>query len=207
MAKTGRPPTMTIEERKAVVFAAGEKLFGERGYEKVTMAEIANFAGMSKRTLYLLFSDKIDLLRELIESSYIWPERAFEVEDADPIQALRLRLRVMIDHVLSARHISLCRLAIAEGPENPGLSDAFMAMGIGKSRELLIQSIANIPGKHRVLNLPPEIISGMLYGATCGLRLTSALLTGSKPDIAEAYAVVDTIIDASFKVATPTAGT
>jgi AcrR family transcriptional regulator len=207
MAKTGRPPTMTSADRKAVVFAASERLFAERGYEKVTMAEIANVVGMSKRTLYLLFADKIDLLRELIASSYIWPERAFEMEDADPINALRLRLRVMIDHVLSARHIGLCRLAIAEGPDNPGLSDAFMAMGIGKSRELLVQSISNIPVTQRVLDLSPEIIAGMLYGATCGLRLTSALLTGSKPDTNEASAVVDAIIAATFKIPSATSAT
>jgi AcrR family transcriptional regulator len=198
MARTGRPLAMSMEKRKALVFAAAENLFGERGYEKVTMVEIANAAGMSKRTLYTLFTDKIDLLRELIGSSYIWPEGAFETEGADPVDALGLRLRVMIDHVLSPRHIALCRLAISEYPTNQGLADEFMAMGIGRSREQLIQSIKNIPPERRVLDLQPAIIAGMLYGATCGLRLTSALLIGSKPNLREAYKVVNTIIAATF---------
>lgn len=190
---------MTTEERKASVFAAAETLFGMRGYERVSMDEIGNAAGMSKRTLYNLFADKNELLRELIGSSYIWPEGAFETRDADPVDALRLRLKVMIDHVLSPRHIGLCRLAISESPTNHGLADEFMAMGIGKSRELLIQSIENIPPKRRVLALPPTIIAGMLYGATCGLRLTSALLTGSQLDIREAHRTVDTIVAAMFR--------
>jgi AcrR family transcriptional regulator len=189
---------MTTEERKAAVFAAAEALFGGRGYERVTMDEIGSAAGMSKRTLYHLFADKNELLRELIGSSYIWPEGAFEMEDADPVDALRLRLKVMIDHVLSARHISLCRLAISESPTNHGFADEFMEMGIGRSRQLLIQSIESIPPKRRVLPLSPTIIAGMLYGATCGLKLTTALLTGSQPDIEEAHVTVDTIVNAVF---------
>jgi len=189
---------MSTQERKAAVFAAAETLFCARGYEKVTMDEIAVAAGMSKRTVYQLFSDKGELLRELISSSYIWPEGAFETTSADPVERLRLCLRVMVDHVLSPRHIGLCRLAISESPTNHGLADEFVERGIGKSREQLIQSIRRIPLKRRVLQLPPAIIAGMLYGATCGLRLTSALLGTTEPDLREVYRTIDTIVAAMF---------
>ena len=121
------------------------------------------------------------------------------MDSSDPVDELRLRLRVMVDHVLSVRHIGLCRLAISESTKNQGLADTFVAMGIGKSREKLIQSIERIPEKRRVLALPSEITAGMLYGATCGLRLTRALLTGAEPDIQDAYATVDTVVAATFK--------
>lgn len=85
---------MTAQARKAAVFAAAENLFCARGYESVTMDEIAVVAGMSKRTLYQLFSDKGQLLRELISSSYIWPEGAFEMASTDPVDRLRLCLHV-----------------------------------------------------------------------------------------------------------------
>src|SRR3546814_10358908 len=58
MTRTGRPLAMPAEERKKEVYVAAEKLFGERGYEKVTMTEIAAQAGMSKKTLYVYFADK-----------------------------------------------------------------------------------------------------------------------------------------------------
>ncbi|CAM5450049.1 hypothetical protein ECAE60S_02744 [Eoetvoesiella caeni] len=41
------------------VYNAAEQLFGDRGYEKVTMAEIAAQAGMSKKTLYVHFADHV----------------------------------------------------------------------------------------------------------------------------------------------------
>src|SRR3546814_1841525 len=68
MTRTGRPLAMPAEERKKEVYVAAEKLFGERGYEKVTMTEIAAQAGMSKKTLYVYFADKEALLTSLVAS-------------------------------------------------------------------------------------------------------------------------------------------
>jgi AcrR family transcriptional regulator len=199
MARTGRPLAMTADERKAAIYAAAERLFGERGYEKVTMADIAAEAGMSKRTLYLMFTDKEALLKGLIASSYIWPEGAFQGEDEDRVAELRLRLRVIANHVLSERHINLCRLAIGESVGIEGLAGAFLEMGIGRSRESLIQSIARIDKSRLNLDLPPHVLAGMLYGATCAFNLMNALLTGAEPDLAKVYETIDTVIDRTFK--------
>lgn len=88
-----------------------------------------------------------------------------------------------------------------ENPINHGLADEFMEMGIGKSREQMIQSIQRIPLKRRVLKLPLAIISRMRYGATFGLRLTSALLGGAQPDLGEAHRTTDSIVAAMFRPA------
>lgn len=199
MGRSGRPPVMTAQQRKAAIFSAAEALLGAHRYETVTMADIAASAGMSKRTLYREFADKHELLRELIASSYVWPEDAFAPSCADPVEELRLRLRVMVDHVLSDRHIRLCRLAIGEGNKGPsGLAEAFLAMGIGRSRQLLIQAVARIPRERQGTDLPPETIAAMLYGATCGSRLMNALLSGRPPDIGEARATIEAVMAAVF---------
>src|SRR3546814_18621231 len=112
MTLTVRPLTMPAEKRKKEFYVAAEKLFGERGYEKVTMTEIAAQAGMSKKTLYVYFADKEALLTSLVASSYIWPEHAFNREPNDAVDALKIRLKVIADHVLSDRHLKLCRLEI-----------------------------------------------------------------------------------------------
>ena len=189
---------MTADERKALIYDAAERLFGERGYEKVTMADVATATGMSKRTLYLMFTDKEALLKGLIASSYIWPEGAFQGENGDRVEELRLRLRVIANHVLSARHINLCRLAIGESVGIEGLAGAFLEMGIGRSRDSLIQSIARIDKSRARLDLPPQVIAGMLYGATCAFNLMNALLTGARPDLAQVYETIDAVVDQTF---------
>lgn len=198
MTRVGRPLAMPIEERKEAIYAAAETLFGQRGYEKVTMAEIAGAAGMSKKTLYQHFSDKESLLRDLVSASYIWPRDAFEVDHDEPVKSLRHRLRVVARHVLSERHVRLCRLAIGESVGMDGLADTFLKMGIEESRKKLIETIGTIPPEQRRINLPPEILAGMLYGATCGISLMRALLTNEVPPIDQVDATIDTVIAELF---------
>lgn len=53
------------EETKRSIIAASMKLFGERGYESVTIREIAKEAGCSHTTIYIYFKDKEALLHAL----------------------------------------------------------------------------------------------------------------------------------------------
>ncbi|WP_211749753.1 TetR/AcrR family transcriptional regulator [Paenibacillus sp. Marseille-Q4541] len=53
------------EETKQAILAAAATLFSERGYETVTMREIAKTAGCSHTTIYIYFKDKEALLHEL----------------------------------------------------------------------------------------------------------------------------------------------
>lgn len=198
MGRMGRPLVMTAQARKTLIFSAAEKLFGARGYEKVTMAEIAAQAGMSKRTLYLLCPDKDALLRGLISSSHIWPEDAFAGAAGDPVMELRLRLKVTADHVLSERHIRLCRLAISESAGKAALAEAFLDMGIGAGRMQLVRAIEAIPRARRKLDLPAPVLAGMLYGTTCGFRLMQALLTSTMPNRAEVEAAIAQVVDGMF---------
>jgi AcrR family transcriptional regulator len=49
------------------VLRAAERLFGERGFEAVTMDEIAHAAGVGKGTLYRRYGDKSQLVMALMD--------------------------------------------------------------------------------------------------------------------------------------------
>ncbi len=196
---------MPTDERKAEIHSATEKLFGERGYEKVTMSDVAAAVGMSKKTLYRLFADKEALLKSLVRSSDIWPDGVFAVDARDSVDELRLRLRVIANHVLSERHVNLCRLAISESMGIKGLAQTFLEMGVGKSRDSLIQSISKIERRRFAVDLSPHLLADMLYGATCGLHLMSALLTRVKPNMETVYATIDETIGKTFVSSSPSA--
>lgn len=53
------------EETKRSVLEAAGKLFGARGFDAVTMREIAKEAGCSHTTIYIYFKDKEALLHQL----------------------------------------------------------------------------------------------------------------------------------------------
>lgn len=53
------------EETKRSILAAAGLLFASRGYDSVTMREIAKEAGCSHTTIYIYFKDKEALLQQL----------------------------------------------------------------------------------------------------------------------------------------------
>lgn len=199
MARVGRPTVMPVEERREAIFAAAEKLFGERGFEAVTMAEIAATVGMSKKTLYEVFKDKADLLKALIGSSYAWSGVDFFKNGKTVTEELTLRLEEMARHILSLRHVRLCRLAIAEGSRNKQVAQSFHEIGIQRSRASLVDSIAKMkPGSHLLSGIPDEMAADMLVGATCFVPFMSALLNQAVPDLKAVNAKIESLVDNLF---------
>ncbi|WP_216940203.1 TetR/AcrR family transcriptional regulator [Acinetobacter sp. BY419] len=198
MTKLGRPLVMSAEDRRKEIFNAAEQLFGEKGFEQVSMAEIAAAVGMSKKTLYVHFSDKRDLLKSLVSSSYIWPENAFKDFSQDQIQQLKQCLKMIAVHVLSERHIKLCRLAIVEQIGVEGLSQTFYEMGIAASRDHLIATIDQISKQQLNLKLSSEILADMLFGASISKPFIDLLFVNRQVDMKEIDQQIDHSVDAFF---------
>lgn len=191
---------MALEERREAIYVTAEKLFGERGFAEVTMAEIAASVGMSKKTVYEIFKDKADLLRGLIGSSYAFAGVDFFKNGATSAEELKLRLRALARHMLSDRHVRLLRLAIAEGVRNKQLARSFLEVGIQRSRESLVESIGKMPaGSHQFAAMPDETVADMLVGATCFVPLMSALLNQSAPDLKAVNAQINHLVDELFE--------
>jgi AcrR family transcriptional regulator len=54
------------QEKRERVFNAAKELFGRFGFRKTTVDEIADRAGLSKRTMYQVFRSKEQILAELV---------------------------------------------------------------------------------------------------------------------------------------------
>ena len=198
MAKLGRPLAMSIDERRKEIFIIAEKLFGDQGYEHVTMSDIATLAGMSKKTLYVYFKDKKELFKELVASSYIWAEDSFCDNNLDAIQQLKNRLKVSAEHVLSERHIKLCRLVIPNCGQMTELSTAFYDMGVETSRNHLIAAIQQIEKSNFVLNLQAEVLADMLFGAVIAQPFVDILMANQSINFAKIMTTIDNTVDALF---------
>ncbi|HEY8755865.1 MAG TPA: TetR/AcrR family transcriptional regulator [Candidatus Dormibacteraeota bacterium] len=55
------------ERTRSRLVAAGEEVFGRRGYHDASIAEITQAAGVAQGTFYLYFESKRDLLRAVVE--------------------------------------------------------------------------------------------------------------------------------------------
>src|SRR6056297_1282212 len=120
-ARRGRPVTLSPEARREVIFAALEELHSEAGLDGATMQAIARHAGMSKRTLYDVFSSRTALLRaymDKVADQFIQPLP--ETETAMPISERLTRLMSR-----NARHqgyglpLEILRTLMAQVPTCP----------------------------------------------------------------------------------------
>jgi AcrR family transcriptional regulator len=88
MATTEPRTRLAADERRALILEAAGRLFGERGYEGVTLDRIAAAAGVTKPVLYRHFASKKALYLALLERHQADLPRFFERVPADlPLDA------------------------------------------------------------------------------------------------------------------------
>lgn len=96
------------ETKRSIVTAAG-RLFAERGYDGVTMREIAKEAGCSHTTIYLYYKDKEALLHQLCMPPLEEVKRRFEAalqrEGASAEEKLQVLSREFIRCCLQHRSL------------------------------------------------------------------------------------------------------
>ena len=102
------PVTARGQETRARLLAAAEKVFGERSYFQVTMADITREAGVGNGTFYLYFPSKEAVFRELVR------DRGHELRMvtrlategvADRSQAERAGFAAFFDFIDRHRHL------------------------------------------------------------------------------------------------------
>ena len=87
------------QQTRAALAEAGLKLFAERGYDETTLAEIAEAAGVSTRTVFAYFPSKEDILFAGLQTMCDVGSRAIveRPEGMDALTALR-------DFIVSSAH-------------------------------------------------------------------------------------------------------
>ena len=115
--------------REAIVVAA-EQLFLERGFGAVSMDELAEAAGVARRTLYNQFASKEEIFREMLARLSSQLEKAFppgietngEVEDV-----LRLVGQQILELHKYPQYLGFLRMVAADSRQFPWIADAFAA--------------------------------------------------------------------------------
>jgi TetR/AcrR family transcriptional regulator of autoinduction and epiphytic fitness len=116
--------------RDAIVEAA-ERLFLERGFGAVSMDELAEAAGVARRTLYNQFSSKEVIFREMLLRVSRQLEDAFppgietqgEVEDV-----LRLIARMILELHKQREYLGFLRMVVADTRQFPWIAGEFAAV-------------------------------------------------------------------------------
>jgi AcrR family transcriptional regulator len=112
-------------DAQARLLKAALALYGERGYEETTVAEIAERAGLTKRTFFRYFADKREVLfagagaGTLLE--FMVSALTAAPESAAPIEAVAAALQAAAALLQERREYSRQRQAVIAA--NPGLQE------------------------------------------------------------------------------------
>ena len=178
------------QETRERILAEALRLFGERGYARVSIEEIAEAAGVTKGAVYHWFADKDDLGRELQHDLY---ERLSSVAlraldpERDAIANMRRTFEAYVDALGSFED---ARFFLRDAWVIPALDEAGRRDhddGVEFVRGVLASAIA----RGEIVALDPDALSRVLMGAWAEATL-HVLRTG---DRAATVAVVEQLLE------------
>lgn len=141
-APRGRPRRATDEDRRRNLLDSAERVFMTAGYHAATMDDVARGAGMSKRTIYQVFTSKAELFEALLNDRFCPLMLPFEADGRPLADQLAALLRQMAGLCLSSQKLAMTRLMIAEAPLSRDMADALERMGLGRGHNVLDQWLA-----------------------------------------------------------------
>jgi TetR/AcrR family transcriptional regulator, regulator of autoinduction and epiphytic fitness len=116
--------------REAIVDAA-ERLFLERGFGSVSMDDLAEVAGVARRTLYNQFTSKEEIFREMLlrVSGHLENLLPPGIEtQGDVEEVLRLIAQSILDLHRRPGYLGFFRMVVADSRQFPWIAEAFAAV-------------------------------------------------------------------------------
>jgi TetR/AcrR family transcriptional regulator of autoinduction and epiphytic fitness len=196
---TGRPRQMEAERRRQLIAAAAD-LFLHKGYDATTMDDVARCAGMSKKTVYQVFSSKAELLDALLSDWFAPFTAPIEADGRPPRLVLTDALSRLANYALSERQVLLMRLLIAETSYSEDIAAALDRQCLGRGKGALEQWLAAEAARGELaIDDPKEAANMLFFGAVGDFLLRLLLRKGPPPDSEEIAARVAYTVAAFFR--------
>jgi AcrR family transcriptional regulator len=185
----GRPQVRPDDETLRVIVDAARDEFLSRSFGDVSMASVAQRAGVSTKTMYRLVPTKADLFRKVVSArigQFILDLDVEALDAIEPAEALTRILATSAGLTLSAEATAMYRLALTESDRFPEIATFFFENAIGPAGQILETWLR----KQRELGIleldDPVSASGMLRGMMA-MEPQRAALLGQRalPDAAE----------------------
>lgn len=185
-ATTGVDPRV-VRSRTAVLEAA-TTLFLRNGYVATSMDDIAETAGVSKRTVYNNFTDKEALFREVVMAASgiveeFSADAAAELADPDDLPtALSAVARRIALTATGSRVVRLRRLLIGEAHRFPDLAAEYYRLAPGRVIATLAAALESLALRGRLRVTDPGRAAEQLAFMVLGAALDRAMFDGGNDD-------------------------
>jgi TetR/AcrR family transcriptional regulator, regulator of autoinduction and epiphytic fitness len=117
------------EEKRGLIVAAATALFLEQGYDRTSLAQVAERAGVSRATLFKQFATKAALFDAIVTASWSTADEGEPPPAGDLVAGLTTLGRRYAALLRRPQMSDLFRIVIAELPRFPELAQAQFAHG------------------------------------------------------------------------------
>jgi AcrR family transcriptional regulator len=171
--KPGRPKVLDDNERRQLIVEGAHRAFIELGFARTTTAVVAAKAKVSKRALYDLFENKMELFAAVIREHQhlILDLPRPPGEDLPLLETLIRIFRLDIDDAAEQAREAMLNLIARESVQFPELSDYLYQNEVLRSREALIEWLRHEHEGKRIVVDDPQLIAGMLMDLVFGALL------------------------------------
>ena len=191
----GRPRVMPEAARRQHIVDAAACAFARKGYWATTMDEVAREAGMSKKTVYQLFSSKADIFDVLLRTFTEPFSTPFETAERTQRAVLTEGLTRMAKAALDDKQLEIVRVLIAEAGRSGDVAEAIERQSFCQGDWALKDWLAT---QTRVGWQPvddPERMASTLFWAVIGdFQIKMLLRIGKRPSDAEIIDHVERVV-------------
>ena len=181
------------DERRNAILDAAAQVFREVGYDRASMAMIAERVGGSKTTLYGYFPSKEELFWDAMVAAISAHQGEKVLGLLDPVEPdVRKVLTAFGEAYLrlfTARAVvAVTRTAVSEGPTNKALSSLLYNRGPKRVIDAIANYLTELKKSGVVRDIDPRIGAVHLKGLF-DAGIIEPLLFGTRPELSQAKAV------------------
>ena len=175
-------PLKLSERKRAAILQAAKEEFLTRGFRTTSMDQVAERAGVSKRTVYNHFSNKEALFRAvsvgLIEDTKFLPVK---YQAGTPLATQLIELITLQAQSLTAEsHLSAFRALMVESFELPGIVEQ-IAQEIPEGRDAIENWVKDAAADGKLKSSDIELATEHLYALIKGLFFWPVLVGYAEP--------------------------
>lgn len=192
-AKDG-PKVRRGAAREAIMEAA-ERLFFERGFGAVSMDELAEAAGVARRTLYNQFTSKEEIFREMLNAASAQLEGSFPpgVEtQGDVEEVLRLIARTILQLHKHPEYVGFLRMVMVNSRQFPWIAESFAAV-MDPQTDRFVRFLAHLTAMGILNCAHPLLAAHQFMGALNELTLWPRMMGRESLPIPEDELIDETV--------------
>lgn len=183
--RLGRPTREQAEARQAELLERGLDMFLDKGFERTTMAEIAASLGMTKRTIYACYGDKVSFFKAVVYQAiarWMVPDETLHSLEKDSLEeTLTAIAHMRIRHAMTSESLKLQRILIAESFRFPEIFTATYDLGSKPVVKFLAGVLEHHQAKGSIQVSRPHMAAAAFLSMVVG-GPTRIIVSGIRPD-------------------------